>query len=166
MYDTILVPTDGGGGIGRVIDHAAEIAAAHGAALQFLYVLNTDSAAVSAAAVGGEAHELLRSQGEEALADADARVDVPTETALLEGQPADRIVEYADRTGCDLIVMGTHGRGGLGRLLLGSVAERVVRLSSQPVLTVHVDDSADNDKTSLEEVSPVTVDPAVSGVLE
>jgi nucleotide-binding universal stress UspA family protein len=52
------------------------------------------------------------------------------------GAPARTIVEYADGNGIDLIVMGTHGRGGVAHLLLGSVAERVVRTARCPVLTV------------------------------
>jgi nucleotide-binding universal stress UspA family protein len=55
---------------------------------------------------------------------------------LLEGDPATRIVDAAQAAGCDLIVMGTQGRTGLGRLLLGSVAERVLRSAPCPVVTV------------------------------
>lgn len=55
---------------------------------------------------------------------------------LLEGIPADRIVRAARSRGADLIVMGTHGRSGLARLFLGSVAERVVATAPRPVLTV------------------------------
>ena len=52
------------------------------------------------------------------------------------GTPARTIVEHAKANDIDLIVMGTHGRGGVEQLLMGSVAERVVRLASCPVLTV------------------------------
>jgi nucleotide-binding universal stress UspA family protein len=55
---------------------------------------------------------------------------------LAEGDPAAEILALAREAGCDLIVMGTHGRTGLGRLLLGSVAEQVVRKAACPVLTV------------------------------
>jgi nucleotide-binding universal stress UspA family protein len=55
---------------------------------------------------------------------------------LLEGVPHDRIVRAARSTRADLVVLGTHGRTGLGRLFLGSVASRVVTLSPCPVLTV------------------------------
>ncbi|MGH2628444.1 MAG: universal stress protein, partial [Anaerolineales bacterium] len=54
---------------------------------------------------------------------------------LLEGTPADRIVRAARSRRADLIVMGTHGRGGLAKLFLGSVAERVVATARCPVLT-------------------------------
>jgi nucleotide-binding universal stress UspA family protein len=55
---------------------------------------------------------------------------------LLEGNPAQQIVDLARELRCDLIVMGTHGRTGIGRLLMGSVAENVVRHANSPVLTV------------------------------
>lgn len=61
---------------------------------------------------------------------------VPTEWRLRAGVPFEEIVRVAEEEAADVIVMGTHGRGGLGRLLLGSVADRVIRLASCPVLTV------------------------------
>jgi nucleotide-binding universal stress UspA family protein len=60
--------------------------------------------------------------------------DIPTEQCVQEGDAAASIVNAARETGCDLIVMGTHGRSGLGRLALGSVAEQVVRQVTCPVL--------------------------------
>ena len=59
-----------------------------------------------------------------------------TTTACCSASPATAIVEYARENGMNLIVMGTHGRGGVAHLLLGSVAERVVRTADCPVLTV------------------------------
>ncbi len=58
------------------------------------------------------------------------------EHRVAEGDPATEIVQAAVETGCDVIVMGTHGRTGLGRLLLGSVAEQVLRRAPCPVVTV------------------------------
>jgi len=63
---------------------------------------------------------------------------VPVETAVLSGDPYKRIREYADDHDIDLIVMGTHGRTGVDRYLLGSVTENVVRTADQPVLTVRM----------------------------
>ena len=63
-------------------------------------------------------------------------LEEPLHTALLSGRPAREIVRYAQDHGVDLIVVGTHGRTGVTRVLLGSVAEAVVRLSSCPVLAV------------------------------
>jgi nucleotide-binding universal stress UspA family protein len=65
---------------------------------------------------------------------ADSRLSV--EYKLVEGDAADEITRMAQEAKADVIVMGTHGRGGLSRLLLGSVAESVMRLSTCPVLTV------------------------------
>ena len=62
--------------------------------------------------------------------------NVPYEHRLLVGDPATAIVEDAEKENADLIVMGTHGRTGLSRLLMGSVAEAVVRRSKCPVLTI------------------------------
>jgi nucleotide-binding universal stress UspA family protein len=61
---------------------------------------------------------------------------IRVEHRLEEGDPATQILRIAQETGCDLVVMGTHGRTGLDRLLMGSVAEEVVRRASCPVLTV------------------------------
>ena len=63
---------------------------------------------------------------------------VPVETAVLGGTPHRRIRDYADAHDVDLVVMGTHGRTGLDRYLLGSVTEKVVRTADQPVLTVRM----------------------------
>jgi len=66
------------------------------------------------------------------------RKDLPTaQSQLKTGLPWQGILEACDELGVDLVVMGTHGRHGLSRLTLGSVAEKVVRLSKVPVLTVH-----------------------------
>jgi nucleotide-binding universal stress UspA family protein len=62
--------------------------------------------------------------------------EVPVVTAVESGSPAGQIVRYAERHAIDLIVLGTHGRTGVTRALLGSVAERVVRTAPCPVLTV------------------------------
>jgi universal stress protein A len=62
--------------------------------------------------------------------------NVRIETRLVQGEPADEILRASRETLCDMIVMGTHGRSGLGRLLMGSVAELVLRKATCPVLTV------------------------------
>jgi universal stress protein A len=61
---------------------------------------------------------------------------VPMETKLEIGETVETILAIARKTGCELIVMGTHGRSGLGRLLMGSVAEQIVRHAPCPVLTL------------------------------
>jgi hypothetical protein len=67
---------------------------------------------------------------------------VHVEHRLADGNPSEEILRQARDTGCDLIVMGTHGRRGLGRLLLGSVAEEVMRKAPCPVLTVKLPPSS------------------------
>jgi nucleotide-binding universal stress UspA family protein len=61
---------------------------------------------------------------------------IQVEHLLEQGDPATQILRIAQETGCDLVVMGTHGRTGLDRLIMGSVAEEVVRRASCPVVTV------------------------------
>lgn len=73
--------------------------------------------------------------------------------ALLWGNPAETIVRYADEIDADLVVIGTHGRTGPSRWLLGSVAEKVTRWCHTPVLTVHEgDDQPHGKKAGIEEV--------------
>jgi len=143
MYDRILVPTDGSPEVEAAIEHALDLALAHGAEIRALYVV--DTAAMGSLAVEGGwdgVHGALSEEGQSAIDRvreiADAR-GIEVEGTVLEGSPARRIVEHARDVDADVIVMGTHGRGGIDRLLLGSVAERVVRASTVPVLTVRVD---------------------------
>lgn len=145
MYNKILVPTDGSTGMGRVIDHASGLAKAHDAELHFLYVVNTAGFASLPMETSWESvTSMLQDEGESALRAAEGRADIEgTVTSILEGPPSREIIEYAQREGCDLIVMGTHGRGGINRILLGSVAERVVRSADIPVMTVGVGDAED-----------------------
>ncbi len=77
--------------------------------------------------------------------------NVQYEHRLLLGDPAEMIVQLADEEKADLIVMGTHGRSGLSRLLMGSVAEAVVREASCPVLTVKLPRAPAEETSSQEE---------------
>ncbi|MDZ7702188.1 MAG: universal stress protein [Halobacteriales archaeon] len=142
MYDRILVPTDGSAGTRRAIDHALGLAEAHDATLHGLYVVNTASYASFSMETAWEGiGDMLRDEGESAIAAIRSLAEeagIPVETDIREGSPSREIVRYAEEQDCDLVVMGTHGRGGIDRLLLGSVAERVVRASEVPVLTVRV----------------------------
>jgi nucleotide-binding universal stress UspA family protein len=155
MYDRILVPTDGSAETARVVEHAAELAEAHGAELHAIYVVNSATFASLPMETSWEGiNDMLQEEGESALEDvrrvAD-RYDVSLTAHLVEGPPNREIVRYAEQGGFDLIVMGTHGRGGIDRLLLGSVAERVVRASTVPVLTVRVGTDENSPKTEASE---------------
>ncbi|WP_435129632.1 universal stress protein [Halobaculum sp. D14] len=142
MYERILVPTDGSEGVERAVRHAVDLAVQHGATLHALYVVNSASYAGMPMESAWEGiDEMLRSDAEDAIAMVEAVADdyeIPVESAIVDGSPSKEIVRYAEEHDCDLVVMGTHGRGGIDRLLLGSVAEKVVRGSSVPVLTVRV----------------------------
>jgi nucleotide-binding universal stress UspA family protein len=152
MYDRILVPTDGSTETERAVEHAAELAAAHDAELHGVYVVNSATFAGLHMETSWEGvDEVLREEGETALervTDIAAEYGVACSSNLLDGSPSKRIVEYAEQEECDLVVMGTHGRGGIDRLLLGSVAEGVVRACSVPVLTVQVGDDTEESAES------------------
>lgn len=140
MYDNILLPTDGSEGMEIVIEHAQELAKIHDATLHTLYVANTASLSDLPMESSWEGvNSALQQQGERAIdLVEDAVAGLSIETEIVEGSPSKEIVSYASENDCDVIVMGTHGRSGVDRLLLGSVAERVVRSAPVPVLTVGI----------------------------
>lgn len=140
-YEHLLVPTDGSEGARDALDHAVDIATAAGARLTVLSVV--DSRAFTGGFETGPTLPNIREQLQEYAEDAasalveratEAGVDV--ESAVTVGLPANEITAYAEANDADLVVMGTHGRSGLERLILGSVTERVVRTSETPVLAV------------------------------
>jgi nucleotide-binding universal stress UspA family protein len=146
MYDRILVPTDGSAGVERAVDHAVSLAAEHDAAVHAIHVVNTANfAAMPLEASVEGVEDMLRDDAEaavRAVVDRAEAAGVTAETVVADGTPSNEIVRYAEEEDCDLIVMGTHGRGGIDRLLLGSVAEKVVRAADVPVMTMQVSDSA------------------------
>ncbi|MFP4625392.1 MAG: universal stress protein [Natronomonas sp.] len=169
MYNRLLVPTDGSPGMARVFDHAATLATEHDAEIHLIYVVDTVSFVNMPVETSWEGVTgMLREEGSEAIATAKAHLsDQPIVTDIVEGQPSREISSYASRAACDLIVMGTKGRGGLTRLLLGSVAERVVRASTVPVLTVKVGVGSTRFETEeAEEYGIGSVDPPNATILE
>ncbi|WP_232686080.1 universal stress protein [Halobacterium zhouii] len=143
-YERILVPTDGSAATRHAVEHAVDLAAEHGATIHALYVVNSASfASLPVESSWENVASLLDEEGAAALDDVEELTSergVPVERALIEGNPSREIVRYAEDEDCDLVVMGTHGRGGIDRLLLGSVTEKVVRSSTVPVLTVRVEE--------------------------
>ncbi len=99
--------------------------------------------------VGGDPEALReehRERAERVLEDVAARLEaVDTESVLRVGKPHQIILDYTAHHDIDIIVMGTHGRTGLDRYLLGSVTEKVVRMSDVPVVTVRMDDEASSE---------------------
>lgn len=138
MYDEILVPTDGSPASDAAIEHAIDLADRYDARLHALYVV--DGGAYSTLEAGSEiVLEALESEGKEAterVARVASDAGVDSITNVTSGTAYRSIIDYADENDIDMIVMGTHGRKGIDRYLLGSVTERVVRTSDVPVLTV------------------------------
>jgi nucleotide-binding universal stress UspA family protein len=145
MYDTILVPTDGSDAAAAAFDHAFELAERYDATVHALYVVDT-AVYGSLDARSDLVIEALEEQGEGAVAAVRERGEtagVPVVEEVARGSPARAILDYAEEEGVDLVVMGTHGRRGLDRLVLGSVTERVLRASPVPVLVVRAGESTD-----------------------
>ncbi len=136
MFDRILIPTDGSEQAKRAAKKGIELATEHDATVHGLYVIEP----VYTADVGtGQIIEALRAEGKravEALAEQAEAKGLTATTAVREGVPHKEILAYAEENDVDLVVMGTHGRSGLDRYLLGSVTEKVVRTADCPVLTV------------------------------
>jgi universal stress protein A len=142
----ILVPTDFSTASDAALGFAKTVAGMFNASLHLLHVFEDPVVTVGfteayaplppatrIALVDDAGKQLAARLSEEER----ARYDATTE--VVSGASAMAIVEYAQDRGIDLIVMGTHGRTGMAHLLIGSVAERVVRLAPCPVLTVHAD---------------------------
>jgi nucleotide-binding universal stress UspA family protein len=141
MYDRILVPTDGSPAAATAVDGALDLASRFDASVHCIHVVQRDEFPT---AVAGDASAELARQGEtvlEAVADraTETGVDVTTQVIETTGPTHREIVDYAIDHAADLVVMGTQGRTGLDRLLVGSVTERTLRRSPMPVLTVHED---------------------------
>jgi len=148
MYSRILVATDGSETSDLAIEQAARLAKDQHARLRIVHVIEQSRLAFAAAgpvAIDLEAIlQALRQAGQEALdrgRNAARRLYVDTETAVVgEDAVDDRVAvvlaDEARRWNADLIVLGTHGRRGINHLLMGSVAEAVVRIAPAPVLLV------------------------------
>lgn len=142
MFSSILVPVDGSGPADRAVGLALQVARATGARLWFVNVISDSEIVLDAEAplVNPQARiDVERSKADALLSAAAATAKasgVQADIECVEGEPIDRIVAFATERGCDLIAMGTHGRSGLARLLLGSVTEGVLRHSHVPVLCI------------------------------
>jgi nucleotide-binding universal stress UspA family protein len=140
----ILVATDFGEASDSALSYGRELAGRFGATLHVLNVVEnfyvtTFGAETYAAFVPDMQRELettARKRLDELLIDSDGSGPATRPVVTTSGSPAYAIVDYARENSIDLIVMGTHGRGALAQLMMGSVAERVVRIASCPVLTV------------------------------
>jgi nucleotide-binding universal stress UspA family protein len=141
MFKKILIPTDGSDYTKTAIARGLEIAKGVGAEVTAMYVVDQtsfinfpmDSTVVSV-------YSLLEKEGKDAVAyvvEEGEKMGVKVHTRIEEGSPARKILDASKDY--DLIVMGTLGRTGVSKLLLGSVAEKVVRFADCPVMVVRTD---------------------------
>ena len=145
MYQKILVPVDGSATSDLGLQEAMKLAKLTSARVRLLHVVDVLSLAIGGAGMAGAAGDVLalvRESGQTILRRAEASVQaagLSVDTILLEntsGRVAEIVTDEAASWGADLIVLGTHGRRGVGRLILGSDAEQVLRLAPVPVLLV------------------------------
>jgi nucleotide-binding universal stress UspA family protein len=140
---SILCPTDFSEFSRHSLDHALAIAKLYHSTVTLLHVCPLTPGVVYAPGVGVAPTSLLTVADRHAalmamrrFAEMEAGTDASIGFAVAEGNPANEILDRARTTASDLLVMGTHGRSGFERLLLGSVTEKVLRKASCPVLTV------------------------------
>ncbi len=142
-YKKILIGTDGGELMGPVYDHGAYLAQLTDATVHMTYVL--DVAGFTAYPIDASwenMYDILLSEGKEIIANAKRELiargvrEDRVVAEVLDGHPAEELDRYAERHGVDLIVIGSHGRKGLDRLLIGSVADKVIRGAKVPVLVI------------------------------
>lgn len=163
MYERILVPTDGSDTAEVAVDHALDIAEKYGAEVHTLYVIDTTSMSLSLGTEQvdrirqGQYDEMdeVRTRAEEAtefVADRCRERELDVVEHVSAGRPHSLVANYARDNDIDLIVMGSHGRAGVKRALLGSVTERTLRSTPIPVLVV---DARDEDVEVVDEDAEV-----------
>ena len=145
MYQRILVPVDGSDCANRGLSEAMALARMAGAHIRLVHVNDEPFVAIGADGAAGATEDLItiaREAAQRVLADATEKVKlagIPVDDVLLDsfdGRLCDLVVNAAKAWPAELVVIGTHGRRGVGRLLLGSDAEQILRLSPVPVLLV------------------------------
>ena len=134
----ILVPVDWTEQSGRALQVAAKLAQEHNALLITLYVLP-----IPVMMYGPAPEDYYRHLHEELCRLTPTNAKLRVRSLMAEGDPASVILKVAGENNCDLIVMGTHGRTGLCRLMMGSVAQEVARKAPCPVLTVKAETPAE-----------------------
>ncbi|MFU8867508.1 universal stress protein [Natronococcus sp.] len=144
MFDTVVVATDGSDSVNRAVDVALDLAEKFDAEVHVLSVIDASEVDASPEQLREELRTALETTADAALASVEDRTEGEVTTAVREGRPAAEICEYAREVDADVVATGTRGRHGENRLLLGSVAERVVRRSPAPVLTVRQLETTDD----------------------
>lgn len=155
-YSNILIPTDGSDLAQRALEEALTIASLTDATIHVLFVVDDAKIAELASESGMdtvtfdgdvdalfERYEALGEHALDDLRDAARNRGVTVTAEIRKGLPRDEVLAYVDENDIDLIVMGTHGRRGLQRYVLGSTTEAVLRRASVPVLAVHGESTDD-----------------------
>jgi nucleotide-binding universal stress UspA family protein len=148
MFKKILIPLDGSELAERALEPAIRIAEKFGSEVILLRVAVPETMLVGLGGLTPQPYEVydadLRRDQEEAEAYLSgiktrwAAAKVPIRTEVISGTPPEMIVEAAQEAGADLVVMSTHGRSGLSRLIYGSVAEAVLRGARVPMLLIPI----------------------------
>ena len=144
LFRKVLIATDGSEYTKKAVDYGIELAINTGAKLQAIYVVDTGGyKSIPLSAPMKYAFSLLRQEGDMAIkyvAEKAEAAGLEVEGIIAEGHPAEEIMKCAEKNSIDHIVMGTLGKSGLDRFLLGSVADKVIRNSRIPVIVVPVKD--------------------------
>jgi nucleotide-binding universal stress UspA family protein len=136
---SIVIATDGSENTRKAISYGIKIAKLSGATVHALHVMDTSSVSQSWTAGKEIIYEILKKEGQKATSkvkECGEASDVEVKEVILEGHPSREIIDFAEDNEIDLIVMGTLGKTGLDKFLMGSVAENVVRNSKVPVMIV------------------------------
>lgn len=139
MFETVVVATDGSASVERAVETSVDLAARFDADVTALYVIDEREVESAPETVRAEVEAALTEQAQEAVdavTDRAADRSVEATTAVREGRPATAIPAFAREVDADLVAVGTRGRHGENRFLVGSVAERVVESCPVPVLAV------------------------------
>jgi len=148
---TILFPTDFSDAAESAFHLACSLARDHGSRVVLVHILTPPTVAYTEGIMLPPTQDIKDEVWAKLDSIAPTEDTIEIERLMVEGEPANEILRLAKEHNADLIVMGTHGRRGLTRLLMGSVAEEVVRKSSCPVLTVKtplthmVEETAENN---------------------
>lgn len=136
----ILVPTDLSEHTGEALDYAVQLAGATNATVHLLHVVEVPlmTPPHPGAITWDFPSAALIDEARASLEEVRSRLGVPSVGEVVVGIPADSILSYAARIPVDLIVMATHGRRGLGRMLMGSATETVLRQADCPVMSVRM----------------------------
>jgi nucleotide-binding universal stress UspA family protein len=143
FFRSIVIATDGSENTRNAISYGIKFAKFSGATVYALYVMDTSSLTQSFTAGKELMYELLKKEGQKAISkvkECGEASGVEVKEVLMEGHPSKEIIDFAENKDIDLIVMGTLGKTGLNRFLMGSVAEKVVRNSKVPVMVVRTEE--------------------------